>query len=65
MTRKQNNSAIFFRLGAVFWLLVAAVVGIAHFVSPVFSETRVFATLFVTAALVIGFLLVWIVKPKM
>ena len=65
MARKQNSSAIFFRLGAVFWLLIAALMGIAHFLWPLVSETHGFAMLFVIGVLAVGFLLVWIAKPKM
>ena len=65
MARKQNSSAIFFRLGAVFWLLIAALMGIAHFLWPLVSETHGFDMLFVIGVLAVGFLLVWIAKPKM
>ncbi|GAA0525176.1 hypothetical protein FHS83_001904 [Rhizomicrobium palustre] len=64
MAGQKIDSGCFFRLGAVFWLIIAALVGVAHFIWPIFSETRGFATLFVIAALALGFGLVYLAKPK-
>jgi hypothetical protein len=64
MARKENNGAMFFRLGAVFWLLVAAVLGVAHWFWPIFSSAKAFSFGFVLIVLAGGFLIVALLKPK-
>ncbi|MDR3526964.1 MAG: hypothetical protein P4L57_06755 [Rhizomicrobium sp.] len=64
MADKQNGSARFFRLGAVFWLLVAALVGIAHFFWGVVSESVPFVIGAVFVAVLGGFVIVYFARSK-
>ena len=64
MADKQNGGARFFRLGAVFWLLIAALVGIAHFFWGVVSESVPFVIGAVLAAVLGGFVIVYFARSK-
>ena len=64
MAAKRNKEARFFRLGAGFWLVIAAFIGIAHFFWPAASGSVGFTVLAVLAAVVAGFFLVWIAQGR-
>jgi len=58
MADRGNGGGRFFRLGAVFWLLIAALVGIAHFFWGVVSESAPFVIGAVFFAVIGGFVII-------
>lgn len=64
MAKNQNGSARFFRLGAAFSLLIAALLGIAHFFWPLTSETVPFVIGLVVFAIVSIFVIVYLAQSK-
>jgi uncharacterized protein YacL len=61
---KKQNGARFFRLGAVFSLLIAALLGIAHFFWPLTSETVPFVIGLVLFAIIGIFGIVYLAQSK-
>jgi len=64
MADKKNGGARFFRLGALFWLLIAALLGIAHFFWGGDTQSVGFVIGAVFFAVIGGFVIVYFARPK-
>lgn len=63
MADKQNGGR-FFRLGAAFWLLIAALLGIAHFLWGAATQSVGFVIAAVVCAVIAGFVIVFFARSK-
>jgi hypothetical protein len=64
MADKKNGGGRFFRLGAVFWLLIAALLGIAHFLWGGATQSVGFVLGAVVCAVIGGFVIVFFARSK-
>lgn len=61
---KDKGGANFWMLGAGFWLVIAALLGIAHFFWPIISETVPFVLGLVFFGVIGGFVLAYFKRPR-
>ncbi len=64
MAEKKFGSSRFLVLGAVYWLAVAALIGIAHRLWPGLAESAPFIVSVVLGVSIAGFVIVYIFRPK-
>jgi hypothetical protein len=64
MAERKFGGPRFWAMGAIFWLLVAACLGIAHRIWPGLTETPPVVAGTVAVVVIVGFGLVFLLRPK-
>lgn len=64
MPQKGFGSARYFRLGALWWILLAAMIGLAHVFVPDLAETPLVVASVVIGMVIAGLVVLWFVRPK-
>lgn len=64
MADKKFGGSRFLMLGAAYWLVVAAIVGIAHHFWPDLADSGRFVIAMVFGVVIAGFIVVYLFRPK-
>lgn len=64
MADRRLAGSKFWVLGAVYWIVIAALIAVAHFFWPHVSETVPFVAAAVLGAFIGGFAIVYLFRPK-
>jgi hypothetical protein len=64
MAGKQFGGSRFWALGAVYWFVIATLLGLVHFVFPDLVEGPLFVIVAVLLAVVGTFAIVYFARPK-
>lgn len=62
--KKQFGGPRFWALGAVYWVVVAGLIGLAHKLWPAQSETTPVVIGTVLVVVIVGYGLVFLMRPK-
>lgn len=64
MPGKGFGGARYFRLGALWWIFLAALIGLAHVFVPELSETPLVVASVVIGMVIAGLVVLWFMRPK-